>query len=160
MQKSKMFFEDFEVGLVIKTGSKKITKKEIISFAKNYDPQDFHIDENKAKKGPFGTLVSSGFMTLGISFTQFFETGVVKETSMGAWGIDELRWTYPVYPDDELKSEVKVIEKVFNELGIKLSVPESAEIQLANLNWPMEPGSIDYLEYMRKQFVKLDLKLA
>ena len=50
-------------------------------------------------------------MTLGISFTLFFKTGVVKETSMGAWGIDELRWTYPVYPDDELKSEVKVIEK-------------------------------------------------
>ena len=106
-----MFFEDFEVGLVIKTGSKKITKKEIISFAKNYDPQDFHIDEDKAKKGPFGTLVSSGFMTLGISFTQFFETGVVKDTGMGAWGIDELRWTFPVYPNDELQSNVKVIEK-------------------------------------------------
>ena len=111
MQKSKMFFENFEVGLVIKTESKKITKKEIVSFAKNYDPQDFHIDENKAKKEPFGSLVSSGFMTLGISFTQFFETGVIKETGMGAWGIDELRWIYPVYPDDELKSEVKVIEK-------------------------------------------------
>lgn len=53
--------------------------------------------------------------------------------------------------------EVKVIEKVFSELGIKLSVPESAEIQLANFNWPMEPGSIDYLEYMRKQFIKLDV---
>jgi acyl dehydratase len=50
-------------------------------------------------------------MTLGISFTQFFETGVVKDTGMGAWGIDELRWTFPVYPNDELKSEVKVIEK-------------------------------------------------
>ena len=111
MQKSKMFFEDFEIGLVIKTESKKITKKEIISFAKKYDPQDFHIDENKAKPAPFGTLVSSGFMTLGISFTQFFETGVVKDTGMGAWGIDELRWTFPVYPNDELKSEVKVIEK-------------------------------------------------
>ena len=106
-----MFFEDFEIGLVFNTGSKKISKDEIISFAKNYDPQDFHIDENKAKKGPFGTLVSSGFMTLGISFTQFFETGVVKDTGMGAWGIDELRWTFPVYPNDELKSEVKVIEK-------------------------------------------------
>ena len=106
-----MFFEDFEIGLVFNTGTKKITKDEIISFAKNYDPQDFHIDENKAKKGPFGTLVSSGFMTLGISFTQFFETGVVKDTGMGAWGIDELRWTFPVYPNDELKSEVKVIEK-------------------------------------------------
>ena len=106
-----MFFEDFEIGLVFNTGSKKITKNEIISFAKNYDPQYFHVDENKAKSGPFGTLVSSGFMTLGISFTQFFETGVVKDTGMGAWGIDELRWTFPVYPNDELKSEVKVIEK-------------------------------------------------
>ena len=95
MQKSKMFFEDFEVGLVIKTGSKKITKKEIISFAKSYDPQDFHIDENKAKKGPFGTLVSSGFMTLGISFTQFFETGVVKDTSMGAWAVSYTHLTLP-----------------------------------------------------------------
>ena len=103
-----MFFEDFKIGLVLKTESKKITKKEIISFAKNYDPQDFHIDEKKAKNGPFGTLVSSGFMTLGVSFTQFFETGVVKDTSMGAWGIDELRWPYPGYPDDELKSEVIV----------------------------------------------------
>ncbi len=106
-----MFFEDFEIGLVFNTGSKKITKDEIISFAKNYDPQYFHVDENKAKSGPFGTLVSSGFMTLGVSFTQFFETGVVKDTGMGAWGIDELRWTFPVYPNDELKSEVKVIEK-------------------------------------------------
>ena len=106
-----MFFEDFEIGLVFNTGSKKISKNEIISFAKNYDPQYFHVDENKANSGPFGTLVSSGFMTLGVSFTQFFETGVVKDTGMGAWGIDELRWTFPVYPNDELKSEVKVIEK-------------------------------------------------
>ena len=111
MQKSKMFFEDFDIGLVLKTGSKKITKEELISFAKNYDPQDFHTDENKAKNGPFGTLVSSGFMTLGVSFTLFFETNVIRDTSMGAWGIDELRWTHPVYPNDELKSEVKVLSK-------------------------------------------------
>ena len=106
-----MFFEDFKIGLVLKTKSKIITKKEIINFAKNYDPQDFHVDENKAKNGPFGKLVSSGFMTLGISFTQFFETGVIKDTSMGAWGIDELRWTHPVYPNDKLRSEVTVLEK-------------------------------------------------
>ena len=53
--------------------------------------------------------------------------------------------------------EIKVIEKVFDELGIKLSVPESAEVRLANISWPMQPGSIDYLEYMRKQFIKLDV---
>ena len=61
-------------------------------------------------------------------------------------------------PGASMSLEEKIqISRVFDELGIKLSVPESAEIQLANLNWPMQPGSIDYLEYMRKQFIKLEL---
>ena len=58
-----MFFEDFEIGLVFNTGSKKITKDEIISFAKNYDPQYFHVDENRAK------AVSSGEEEKGESTT-------------------------------------------------------------------------------------------
>ncbi len=111
MKKSPLYFEDFKIGLIIKTQPKKITQEEIISFAKNYDPQSFHVDENKAKKGPFGRLVSSGFMTLGKSFTQFFETGVIDGTGMGAWGIDELRWTKPVYPEDILVTKVEILEK-------------------------------------------------
>ena len=106
-----MYFEDFTTGLIIKTKPKKITKSEIIDFAKNYDPQRFHVDEQAAKEGPFGKLVSSGFMTLGKSFTQFFETGVIDETGMGAWGIDELRWIKPVYPEDTLITKVEVLEK-------------------------------------------------
>ncbi len=106
-----MYFEDFEVGFTIDTEPKKITKEEIVNFAKQYDPQRFHIDENQARKGPFGQLVSSGFMTLGKSFTQFFETGVIDKTGMGAWGIDELRWIKPVYPDDSLKTKIEVLEK-------------------------------------------------
>ena len=106
-----MYFEDFTTGLIIKTKPKKITKSEIIDFARNYDPQRFHVDEQAAKEGPFGKLVSSGFMTLGKSFTQFFETGVIDETGMGAWGIDELRWIKPVYPEDILITKVEVLEK-------------------------------------------------
>ena len=49
-------------------------------------------------------------MTLGKSFTQIFMTGIFDGTSMGAWGIDELRWTKPVYPGDNLKTKVEVIE--------------------------------------------------
>ena len=105
------YFEDFHIGLVIKTKPVSISKDEIIKFAKQYDPQPFHINEIEAKKGPFGTLVSSGFMTLGKSFTQFFETGIIKNTGMGAWGIDELRWTKPVYPDDILVTKVEVLDK-------------------------------------------------
>ena len=96
------YFEDFKVGLTFESKPSLISKNEIKDFASKYDPQSFHLDEKAASNGPFGQLTSSGFMTLGKSFTQIFEMGVYDGTSMGAWGIDELRWTKPVYPGDFL----------------------------------------------------------
>ncbi|MDB3999786.1 M23 family metallopeptidase [bacterium] len=53
--------------------------------------------------------------------------------------------------------ELRVIEHVFEQLGIELQKPKSSELSRVNLNWPMEPGSSEYLEYMRQQFVELDI---
>ena len=53
--------------------------------------------------------------------------------------------------------ELRVIEHVFGQLGIELQKPKSSELSRVNINWPMEPGSSDYLEYMRQQFVELDI---
>jgi acyl dehydratase len=110
MKRKPMYFEDFSVGLTFTTDENLISKNEIIDFASKYDPQTFHLDEELAKDGPFGQLTSSGFMTLGKSFTQIFNTEVFNGTSMGAWGLDELRWTKPVYPNDTLKTKVEVLE--------------------------------------------------
>ena len=110
MKRKPMYFEDFTVGLTFTTDETLISKNEIIDFASKYDPQTFHLDEELAKDGPFGQLTSSGFMTLGKSFTQLFNTEVFNGTSMGAWGLDELRWTKPVYPNDILKTKVEVLE--------------------------------------------------
>tara|TARA_Y100000813_G_scaffold166897_1_gene128508 strand:+ start:420 stop:587 length:168 start_codon:yes stop_codon:yes gene_type:complete len=52
MKNLPLYFEDFKIGMSIKTQPKKITKEEIINFAKSYDPQSFHIDEEEAKKEP------------------------------------------------------------------------------------------------------------
>ena len=105
------YFDDFHVGESFETEPNFISKDEIIDFASKYDPQSFHLDEDAAKNGPFGRLTSSGFMTLGKSFTQIFNTNVFNGSSMGAWGLDELRWTKPVYPGDTLKTRVEVLEK-------------------------------------------------
>ena len=105
------YFDDFQVGESFETEPNFISKDEIIDFASKYDPQTFHLDEDAAKNGPFGRLTSSGFMTLGKSFTQIFNTNVFNGSSMGAWGLDELRWTKPVYPGDTLKTQVEVLEK-------------------------------------------------
>ena len=110
MKLKPMYFEDFKVGLSFETEATLISKEEIVDFASKYDPQLFHLDEDVANNGPFGQLTSSGFMTLGKSFTQIFKTGVYDGTSMGAWGIDELRWTKPVYPGDLLKTKIEVLE--------------------------------------------------
>jgi acyl dehydratase len=105
------YFDDFRVGESFETEPNFVSKDEIIDFASKYDPQAFHLDEEAAKYGPFGQLTSSGFMTLGKSFTQIFNTDVFNGSSMGAWGLDELRWTKPVYPGDTLKTKVEVLEK-------------------------------------------------
>jgi len=105
------YFDDFRIGETFETEPNFISKDEIIDFASKYDPQTFHLDEEAAKNGPFGQLTSSGFMTLGKSFTQIFNTDVFNGSSMGAWGLDELRWTKPVYPGDTLKTKVEVLEK-------------------------------------------------
>ena len=110
MKLKPMYFEDFKVGLSFETEATLISKEEIVEFASKYDPQLFHLDEDAANNGHFGQLTSSGFMTLGKSFTQIFKTGVYDGTSMGAWGIDELRWTKPVYPGDLLKTKIEVLE--------------------------------------------------
>ena len=89
------YFEDFEVGLNFESEPTLVTKEEIIDFASKYDPQSFHLDEIAANNGPFGQLTSSGFMTLGKSFTQIFKTGVYDGTSMGAWAVSYTHLTLP-----------------------------------------------------------------
>ena len=93
MKLKPMYFEDFSVGMSFDTDSTLISKEEIVEFASKYDPQNFHLDEDEAKKGPFGELTSSGFMTLGKSFTQIFNTDIFNGTDQFTGTIDRA-WIY------------------------------------------------------------------
>ena len=83
------YFEDYRVGEVAKFGDYEITSEEIITFAKRYDPQLFHIDPEAAKQSSFGGLVASGWMSAGVL----------------------LRWHKPVKPGDRLHARVEVVGK-------------------------------------------------
>ena len=107
---SSQWFEDFEVGQRFVSQGVTFTEASIIEFATRYDPQRFHIDREAAAKTHFGGLIASGFHTLGLSFRMFFELGVIRESGIGAPGIEELRWTAPVRPGDTLYTEAEVIE--------------------------------------------------
>ena len=104
------WFEDFEAGQRFVSQGVTLTEASIIDFAIRYDPQRFHIDREAAGQTPFGGLVASGFQTLGLSFRMFFELGAIRESGIGAPGIEELKWLAPVRPGDTLHTEVEVIE--------------------------------------------------
>ena len=103
------WLEEFEVGQRFVSHGVTVTEASIIDFASRYDPQRFHVDVEAAARTHFGGLVASGFQTLGLSFRMFFELGVIRESGIGAPGVEELRWTAPVRPGDTLHTEVEVL---------------------------------------------------
>ena len=105
-------FEDFTVGAVFELGSRVLGEDEMIAFARDYDPQPFHVDPEAAKKSAFGTLVASGWQTVGV-FMSLLVRGLLNDTSsMGSPGIDEIKWLRPVKPGDRLAARVRVLETI------------------------------------------------
>ncbi len=108
----KRYFEDFSAGDVIELGSRTITKDAIIAFAKEFDPQVFHIDEDAAKHTAFGGLIASGWHTGSLTMRLFCDGVMGHTVSFGSPGSDELRWVKPVRPGDTLSGRVTVLESV------------------------------------------------
>ena len=104
------YFEDFQAGQSLELGSYTITREEILAFARQFDPQPFHTDEERAKDSLFGGLVASGWHTVSI-FMRLLVDGLLRDAaSMGSPGVDELRWLQPVRPGDTLRARFTVRE--------------------------------------------------
>jgi acyl dehydratase len=104
------YFEDYEPGATHDCGSVSVDQAEIVSFAKEFDPQPFHVDPEAAARGPYGGLIASGWQTAGLVMRQLVESYLSAEASLGSPGIDELRWPYPVRPGDTLRVRATVLE--------------------------------------------------
>ena len=109
-QRPVRYFEDYVPGLTVDCGSFSITEAEIVAFAKEYDPQPFHVDPVGAPDGPFGGLIASGWHTISLTMRQLVDHWVSPESSLGAAGVDEIRWPRPVRPGDTLHVRASVLE--------------------------------------------------
>ncbi len=104
------YFEDYVPGHTVDCGSFLIGEAEIIAFAREYDPQPFHVDPVAAADGPFGGLIASGWHTTSMTMRLLVEHFVSPETGLGAAGVDEIRWPRPVRPGDTLHVRATVLE--------------------------------------------------
>ena len=103
-----MFFDDMPVGYTYETGERTLPRDEIVGFASEWDPQDFHIDAAAGEASPYGGLIASGFHTIVTAYRLTLETGVWTEASMGSPGMEDVRWVMPVRPGDTLKVKATV----------------------------------------------------
>jgi acyl dehydratase len=104
------FFEDYKPGDVYEFGTVTVTEREIIDFAKQFDPQYFHVDPQKAVHSRFGGIIASGWHTAGLAMRLYVDQYLSHVASLASPGVDEVRWPNPVRPGDTLRVRVTILE--------------------------------------------------
>ncbi|MGI9148284.1 MAG: MaoC family dehydratase [Chloroflexota bacterium] len=107
------YFEDFVElagGGPIALGSHLFTSQSIVDFARSYDPQRMHVDEEQARDTTYGGLIASGWHTAA-TYMRLLVDGVIGGSeSLGSPGVENLRWLKPVRPGDTLQGRFIVLE--------------------------------------------------
>src|SRR5437867_1021639 len=106
---SERYFEDLKAGDRFKSGTYKVTEEQIVSFAREFDPQPFHLDPAVARQTMFKGLIASGWHTAAITMRLFVQTLNFAEGAIGL-GVDELRWPNAVRPGDVLQVETEIVD--------------------------------------------------
>jgi acyl dehydratase len=101
-------------------GTYQVTKAEIVEFAERYDPQWFHTDPERAADSIYGDLIASGWHTASMSMRLFVDGFLSETATLGAKGLDRLRWPKPVVPGDELTvhSTIVGVDEGTDEYGV------------------------------------------
>ena len=104
------FWEDMAVGQVRDLGTISPTREEIIAFASQFDPQPFHLDDAAGEASVFGGLCASGWHTCAMAMRLMVTNFLSQTSSLGSPGLENIRWTKPVYPGDTLRLQSSVLE--------------------------------------------------
>jgi acyl dehydratase len=127
------------VGQIYSTGRVRIDKEQIFTFAKQFDPQPYHLDEEAALKSPFRGLAASGWHTAALTMRLMVDGDFKPAGGILGVGFDELSWPRAVRPGDELRVESEVLEVLPSK-----SRPNRGMIKVRNttLNQNDEPVQI------------------
>lgn len=113
-----MWFEEIEIGMKRTLGTHTFTEDKIMTFAKRYDPQSFHIDPQAAKASMFGGIIASGWHTVAVWMRLAIEARQREAAARGTEGpggvspgFEDLRWHRPVRPGDTLTFSMETVGK-------------------------------------------------
>ncbi|MEO9789107.1 MAG: MaoC family dehydratase [Aurantimonas coralicida] len=104
-------YEDFTEGLEIDLGPYPVTRDEVIEFAREFDPQPFHLDEEAAKDTLLGGLSASGWHSCAMMMRMMADAYILDSSSQGSPGVEYVRWKRPVRPGDVLRGTARVVSR-------------------------------------------------
>jgi len=107
---TKLHWEDFERGAVAVYGPRLVTREEIVAFAAEFDPQPMHLDEAAGAATLLGGLAASGWHSCSLLMRMICDGFVLNSTSMGAPGIDEVKWLKPLRPGTNVRVRATVLD--------------------------------------------------
>jgi acyl dehydratase len=124
---SERYFDDLKTGARFESESYSVTEAGILAFAREFDPQPFHLDRAVAERSLFKGLAASGWHTAAISMRLFVQTLNFVEGAIGL-GVDELRWPNAVRPGDALRVETEIVD-----LRKSKSKPDHGIVRIRNV---------------------------
>lgn len=100
--------EDFSPGETMTFRAEPVSAEEIKAFAREWDPQRLHLDDDYAT-AMHGGLIASGFQTLVRVFRPIVDGLLGKVDNIGGLGMDDIRWPHPVRPDEALDIRLDIL---------------------------------------------------
>jgi acyl dehydratase len=145
--------EDFAPGQTFASGRLRVEEARIKSFAAEFDPQPFHLDDAAARASIFAGLAASGWHTAAMTMRLLVESELRPAGGIVGAGFDEFRWPRPVRPGDELHLAIEVLEvrpsKSRPGIGlIKVKTTtlnqdgDAVQVSVGNLVVPRRAGSL------------------
>jgi acyl dehydratase len=107
---AELYFEDLTTGRVFDLGTTVVDHDEMVAFARRFDPQPFHVDEEAGKASIFGGLAASGWFTASLWMRAYYDSVLARAASLGSPGGEEIVWPAPVFAGDELRAVMEVVE--------------------------------------------------
>jgi acyl dehydratase len=104
------YFEDFAVGQRFETGTYTLEAETLFEFARQYDPQPFHLDAEAAARSVFGGLAASGWHTAALTMKLLVESDLGIAGGIIGRVIETLEWPRPVRAGDTLVVRSEVLE--------------------------------------------------
>lgn len=140
-----MKFAEFVPGTVVKAGPVQVNHDEMLEFAKRYDPQFFHVDEQAAKESHWGGIIASGWFSCALTMRMACDAALHDSESFGSPGVEKLRWLAPVRAGDSLRLEATV-----DTVRISESRPD-----LGIVRWTWRVFNQDEIQVMEVEAISL-----